>query len=454
MKKPTKKYGFFTAVAMVVGIVIGSGVFKSAGGVLEKTNGNLPLALLAWLIGGLIMVVSVYSISLLAVRVEKSSGVVDYVEDAFGEKAGYLVAWFMNFVYYPTLVGILAWLGGTIIATMLGTENPITGNLTWGITLVLFLGTYLLNILSPILAGKWQVSAMSIKLIPLGLIAIVGLVVGLLNGHTVESFNYVSTSLTGGSLATAVAVTAFAYEGWIVATTINSELVDSKKTLPKALILGSLIVLVTYLLFFIGLSGVISTDEAVSLSGSLETSVLAGERLFGTVGGSIVSVMILISVLGTLNGLTMGAARGMHSISIRGLGPKPEFFQKLSKSGATVNSALLSIVIGLLWMIVWYGNFQGWFGGFMDTSILPIVFLGLSYLLIYFHIAKDFDDLNILNRYIVPSLATLGSGYLIYGAYQSDPKMFGYFSILVVMIMFIGILTYKPKLNAFLVKQN
>ncbi len=90
----------------------------------------------------------------------------------------------------------------------------------------------------------------------------------------------------------------------------------------------------------------------------------------------------------------------------------------------------------------------------MDTSILPIVFLGLSYLLIYFHIAKDFDDLNILNRYIVPSLATLGSGYLIYGAYQSDPKMFGYFSILVVMIMFIGILTYKPKLNAFLVKQN
>ncbi len=86
MKQQTKKYGLFTAVAMVVGIVIGSGVFKSAGGVLEKTNGNLLLALLAWLIGGLIMVVSAYTISLVAVRVEKSSGMSTMLKKRLGRK--------------------------------------------------------------------------------------------------------------------------------------------------------------------------------------------------------------------------------------------------------------------------------------------------------------------------------------------------------------------------------
>ncbi len=452
MKKQKKKYGLFTAVAMVVGIVIGSGVFKSAGGVLEKTNGNLPLALLAWLIGGLIMMVSAYTISLVAQRVEKSSGIIDYVEDAFGERAGYLVAWFLNFVYYPTLVGILAWLSGTIFSGLLGAENPVTGTLTWVMAVVFFTATYLLNFLSPVLAGKWQVSTMSLKLIPLALIAVVGLIFGLINGGTIASFTYVSSTLSGGSLVTAVAVTAFAYDGWIVATTINSELVDAKKTLPKALVLGTLIVLFAYLIFFVGLSGVITNTEAIELSGSLQTSVLATERLFGTIGGSILSVLILVSVLGTLNGVSMAGVRGMYSISIRNVGPKPEFFGKLTKFDATFNSGLLSVVLTLFWLFIWYGNFQGWWGGFMDTSILSIVFLGFSYLMIYSNIVRNYKDLNVWNRYVVPSLAAFGAGYLIYGAYKSDPKMFFYFSVLVFVFLLSAILTYKKNPLAFFQK--
>ncbi len=367
---------------------------------------------------------------------------------------GYLVAWFLNFVYYPTLVGIVAWLAGTIFTGLLGVENPVTGTLTWVMAVIFFAGTYLLNFISPILAGKWQVSAMSLKLIPLFLIAVVGLGFGLVNGGTTASFNYVSSTLTGGSLATAVAVTVFAYDGWIIATTINSELIDAKKTLPKALVLGSLIVLGAYLLFFIGLSGVITTTEAIDLSGSLQTSVLASERLFGTIGGSIVSVLILVSVLGTLNGVSMAGVRGMYSIAVRDTGPKPEFFGKLNRTEATINSGLLSGVFSLFWLFVWYGNFQGWWGGFMDTSILSIVFVGFSYLLIYSHIIRKYNDLNFVNRFVVPSLAAFGAGYLIYGAYQSDPKMFMYFSGVVVVFLLVAVFTYKKNPLAFFQKSE
>ena len=442
MDKPVKKYGLFTAVSMVVGIVIGSGVFKSAGDVLAASGGKLSVAIMAWVIGGLIMVVSAYTFSILASRIEKSSGIVDYVETAFGTKVGYLVAWFMNFVYYPTLIGILAWLGGSITASILSLDGAYA---TWVIALVYLFGTYALNLASPYLGGKWQVSAATIKLVPLLLIALVGLVVGLFNGQTLENFSTQVAVAGGGSLAKAVAVTAFAYEGWILATTINSELRDSKKNLPKALVLGTLVVIGAYVLFFLGLAGVLTNAESIQYAGSLDTSVVAAERLFGNFFGSLVSVLILVSVLGTLNGLTMGGVRGMFAISVRNEGPKPELFGKLTKNDATLNSGLLSLVLTLLWGVVWFGNFEGWWGGFMDTSVLPIVFLYGTYLFVYFYIVVKMEDLSVFNRYVAPILSSLGALYLVYGAFTSDPKMFLYFSLITFVLLVVGFLLYGNK---------
>jgi len=443
MSVPTKKFGLFTAVAMVVGIVIGSGVFKSAGDVLLKAGGNMTTAILAWAIGGAIILFSTLAFSIVALRTTKNSGIIDFVENVVGEKTAYLVGWFLNFVYYPILVGVLAWLAGSITNSLLGFEN----NMTWPLAILFFIGTYVLNILSPILAGKWQVSATGIKLIPLVLIAVVGLIFGLLNGTTIESFrspaNVVVTSGTG--LAAAVAVTAFAYDGWITALAITQELKDPKKNLSKALLGGALIIVFCYILFFIGLSGVITNQEAINLAGSLDTSILAASRLFGSFFGPVVSVLILISVLGTLNGLTLGAVRGMYQISVKNIGPSPETFTRLGKNDEPYASGLISFVFAFFWGIIWYGNFQGYWGGFMDTSVLPIVFLYGSFILVYFNIVKNFNDLNLFKRYFVPLLATIGALYLVYGALISDPLMFFYFSIIVLIILISGVLSYKTK---------
>ena len=94
------------------------------------------------------------------------------------------------------------------------------------------------------------------------LMAVVGTVVGLTSGMTMSNFSkVVDTSVSsGGGLFASVVAVAFAYEGWILATSINAELKDSKKNLPKALILGSLIVVFVYIFYYIGLAGAVTTS--------------------------------------------------------------------------------------------------------------------------------------------------------------------------------------------------
>ena len=203
------------------------------------------------------------------------------------------------------------------------------------------------------------------------------------------------------------------------------------------------------MLFFLGLSGVLTNNRAIELSGSLDTSVEAAKTLFGNFFGSAVVVLVLVSVLGTLNGLVMGGVRGMYAVSVRGKGPKPELFTKLSKNDATVNSGFLSFVVTLFWGLLWFGNFEGWWNGnFMDTSILPIVFLYASYIVVYVFISRKLTDLNVYQRYVVPVVASLGALYLVYGAFTSDEKMFLYFALIVLVVTVVGFLTYGGKKQA------
>lgn len=104
-----KKYGLLTAICMVVGIVIGSGVFFKASKVLRNTNGNIGLSLLVVGIVGAIMVICSYVFATLANKYEKVNGIVDYAEAMLGRRFAYYVGWFMTTMYYPILTSTLAW---------------------------------------------------------------------------------------------------------------------------------------------------------------------------------------------------------------------------------------------------------------------------------------------------------------------------------------------------------
>ncbi len=425
------KYGLFTATAMVVGVTIGSGVFFKADDVLIKTNGNLGYAILAWVIGGAIMVAGGYSFSLVASKVSKVNGLVDYVEEGYGDTVGFMVGWFQTIIYYPSLTAVLAWVAALYTSGLLGLD----GYSIWYIAFIYFISVFALNYLSPILAGKFQVSTTLFKLIPLVLVAVVGITIGLVNGTTVENFTYVKTGVSGSGLNSAVLSTAFAYEGWVIASSINAEIKDSKRNLPKAFLFGSIIVMSVYILYYVGLSGVISNEVFIQEQDNAVN--IAVSMLFGPVAGSVLTVFVIISCLGTLNGLTMGVSRGMYSLAYRGRGPFPKVFGKLHVGS---NSPRASIIIGAIvsfgWLTVWYGNFNNWFGGFLDISELPIAMLYSVYILVYIWLMKKGDDLPIIKRYMVPSFALMGALYIIYAAIHKD--MFILFFGISCSIMLIG----------------
>jgi APA family basic amino acid/polyamine antiporter len=384
MESLNKKYGLWTSIAMVVGVVIGSGVFFKADDVLILTDGNLITALAAWVLGAISMIFGALVFAEFAQQIQKANGIVDYTEVAYGKKFGYLVGWFKGNLYYAPLSAILAWISSRYTLTLFGSSDPMNSSSTWILAFVYMTLGYLLNYLAPILAGKFQVTTTVIKLIPLGLIGLVGIVFGLSKGVMVENF-VIANQIAGsgeGSLSAAVVSAAFAYEGWIVATTINNEIKDSKRNLPKALTIGSIVVLIVYVVYFLGIAGVLPTSEIIA-EGDNAVS-LAANQLFGNTASIILTAFVVISCLGTLNGLVISCIRTPYSLAVRNQGPAPKHLAQVNeKTNMPKYAVIYAFVISLVYLIIWYGSFNDWYGRFVDIGEIPIVLIYGLYIFLY-----------------------------------------------------------------------
>jgi len=442
-----KKYGLFTAIALVVGTVIGSGVFFKAEKILQTTQGNLPIGILAWVIGGLIMVACAYTFATLATRYQHVNGIVDYAEATIGKRYGYLMGWFIGVIYYPTLTSVLAWVSARYLCVLVGL--PIAGGEALAIAGFFLIANYAMNAISPVLAGKFQVSATVIKLIPLLLMAVLGTIIGLSSGMTVQNFTTVVAEVdTGEALFMAVVATAFAYEGWIVATSINAELKDGKKNLPKALIIGTLIIIAVYILYYVGLAG--SVSNAVMMESGENGARIAFETVFTKVGGTALFVFVVISCLGTLNGLMMGCTRGMYALAARGRGPKPEIFNQVDPvTNMPTNSSVFGLLLCAFWLLYFFGGqlaSPSWLGVFgFDSSELPIVTMYAGYIPIIFSIMIKEKDLGVFKRFIMPGFAIIGCIFMVIAAFVAHKTFVWYYLIVFAVIMVIGMFFMKEK---------
>ena len=438
--KLNKRYGFFTAYAMVVGTVIGSGVFFKAEKVLTSTGGNLPLGIASWIIGGAIMLVCAYAFSQMASRFAYINGVVDYAEAVIGKTYGYYLGWFLATIYYPTLTSVLAWVSARYTCVLFG--FPIAGGECLVISAFYLIASYALNSLSPVLAGKFQTTTTIIKLIPLFLMAILGTVNGLRTGLMIENFTTITAEVqTGPALFSAVCATAFAYDGWIIATSMNSELKDAKKTLPKALVLGAISVVVIYILYYVGLSGAVTNQELMA-NGEAGAKV-AFSAIFGKLGGTLMFVFVVISCLGTLNGLMLGCSRGMYSIAVRNRGPAVDTFREVdSRTNMPTNSGVFALLVTMAWLLYFYGanlTETSWFGFFtFDSSEIPIITSYPAYIPIFIMFMVKSKDLGFVRRVIIPLLATAGCSFMCYAAVLAHGKSVIAYLIVFVVIMSIG----------------
>ena len=445
-QKLTKKYGLFTAIAMVVGIVIGSGVFFKAQDILTKTGGDLTAGILAWICGGLIMVVCALAFSFMATKYEKVGGVVDYAEETVGKGYAYFVGWFIATVYMPSITSVLAWVSARYTVVFLNSvipsfnADPVMGHECMVLTLVYMITSYALNTLSPRIAGRFQVSVTVIKLIPLLLMGVVGVIVGLKNGTLAENFalHPVQSSGRATLFFGALVSTAFAYDGWIAATSINAELKDSKRTLPLALTLGSIIVVAICVLYNLGVAGGATVGE---LSDANVGTAAAFTNLFGSGFGAVLNLFVALSCLGTLNGLMLASTRTMYAVAARGRGPSPDVFSHIDeKTNMPVNSSICGLFFAMFWFLYFYASqLAGWFGSYgFDSSELPIITLNTLYVPIYIMFMKKSTELGVVKRFVVPILATLGSLFMVYAAASAHGVGALYYLIVFAVFMLAG----------------
>ena len=474
MNNVKKQYGIWTGIAMVVGIVIGSGVFLKAGGVLQLAGGDLKMSILAWFVGGVIMIASGFCFAVFATKVTKYNGVIDYIETATNKKVGYFFAWLFTTFYYPIVASIVALFAAQYFFRLFGIQFETVNKLGisvivdmefyhWPCFIVAFIILILvvvLNYLSPMISSKFQISATVIKLIPIGVIAIAGLFASFIAGSDYGIINAVKDPALGFKLnfGEAVKKTAFAYEGWVCATAINAELKDSKKNLPRALVGGTIAILLFYIIYYISLSAFLG--NAGTILADSNAPIVVFEKIMGKIGGAFFTFFIMVSCLGTVNGVSISCCRGMYTMSCRGQGICPEKFAKLGKNESV---SLLSCLYGLACMIlmlgVWFlATREVWLFkhlGSMDEIVCAIIY-GV-YITMYVYMIKNFKDNNVFSRYVMPIVAIIGSLFFVIcgtGLYQLivDQKTDSLIAFLVFMglfalLMFPSIFFYKEENN-------
>lgn len=428
----TKKFGLFTVIMMIVGIVIGSGIFFKSSSILIATNGNILLGIAVFCIAAISIVFGSLTIAKLAARTEETGGVISYATNEINSYAGCVIGWYHFFLLYSTTVGVVGWVAAIYIESVFGLNLSVDQKLLVSfLVIVLF---FCLNIFSSKLASLFQTSATIIKLIPLILIAILGFIFGDFENFITAPQTAQATNQLGW--ISAIMPVAFAYEGWIVATSLTHKIENPKKNLPIALILSPLFILVVYVCYFVGISLYVGPQKMMSMGDA--HMLFAATRLFGKIGGRAVVVAVLISVLGTLNGNIMGLIQLPYSLSLRGMFPSSNKFSKVSDKFETpIYSGLLGFFVASVWLVVNYIDQKYKILGNSDICEIVIVVNYLLYVMLYIKVIKlkkNNEIKGFFGGYVAPVMAIVGSGVMLYGGLQ-NPKFIYMFVVCLSVIV-------------------
>lgn len=415
-----RRYGLWMAIAMVIGIVIGSGIFFKADDILVLTNGNVAIGCIVLIIGAIGIIFGGMTIAEWAKITDDAGGLISYGEKAYNKTFAYLIGWFQMVVYFPALIAVICWVAANYTIQLF----PVLDGYVWIVAIIYMLCLYLINTFSPRIAGYLQTSAMVVKIIPLCVIGIIGVIFG--------ENNIQLDSITGAGIIagnSAIVAAAFSYDGWSVAPSICHEIKNAKRNLPLALIIAPIIILILYLLYFLGITFLLGPEQIMELKdGAFE---MAANTLFGSLGAKILLIAVVISVIGTLNGLILGSCRTPYSLAIRKEIP---FYDKIGslheQFQISISSHLISLGFSLFWLYIHYLSIHvSWMQKLqLDVSGLPIVLMYIFYFLLYIGVILYARRGGVKSKffgYVCPVLACLGAFVVIYGGLTSaNGKMY------------------------------
>lgn len=403
-----KDIGLTAAMALVVGMVIGSGIFMKPGKVIAAA-GDSTMALLAWLLGGVITLAAGLTVAELGSQIPRTGGLYVYLDEVYGKFWGYLFGWVQTLIYGPAIIGALGLYFASLLMPFFSIGEEL--RLPIAIVSVVFLGG--INCIGARYGGWIQSVATACKLIPIALIAIFGLWKG-----NSDILGVASGVTPAAGMGVAILATLFAYDGWIGVGFVAGEMKNPAKQLPQAIVFGLGIVMVAYLTVNLALLHVLPASEIVALGG--RAAGTAAGWLFGGIGGKLISVGILVSIFGTLNGYILTSPRVTYAMAARGQLPASQWLGEIHSScGTPINSTIAQILLAILLMSV---------GDPDRLTDIAMFIVWVFYILAFMAVFKlrktqpaSARPYSVPGYPLVPAIAIIGAGYIVVSTIINNP---------------------------------
>ncbi|KAJ3412410.1 hypothetical protein HDV05_000768 [Chytridiales sp. JEL 0842] len=380
----------FTGVGLIIGMSIGSGIFASPGPVLART-GSSWAALSVWIFGGFLVLLGSSCYAELGACIPGNGGEFIYLLKSFGELPAFLYSWSQITVGRPATVAVIASVFGEYLAGLIlgwGSNSsaatgggPVPGAqlLSRVVSIVLIWALTAIHSVSSALGAKVQDVFTFLKLGSLLLIGFEGIKYLIVEEGGGKNFEWgaVSKSSTNpGDYAIALYSALWAYDGWNNLNLVTGELKDSRRNLPRAVIIGPSIVIFCYLLVNVAYYAVLPVDVVTH---SNTVALDFGRLVFGPIASVIVPLIVLGSTFGAANASIFTGAR-VASTSARH-GHAPAWLGTLSKSNRTpINALIVQATLSSLFclsasfspLVTFYSNIA-W--GFYLLTVLGLLVL-------------------------------------------------------------------------------
>lgn len=400
------------AFATVMGTVIGAGVFFKAATVVSYAQ-SASLTIFAWILGGILTICAGLTSAELATAIPKTGGAIKYIEYTYGKLPGFLLGWAQSIIYFPANIAALSIIFSTQFIHLfhLKDQRLLPVAIGTGLTVTI------INLLGTKIAANVQSFTLIVKMIPIALIVIAGL---FMPATTEISLFPVTAGKDVGfiqALSGALLATMFAYDGWLGVGNVAGEMKHPEKDLPKAIVFGLLFITVIYALInFVFLK----TLPITTIAGNSNAASEAATAILGLVGGKLVTIGILISVYGALNGYTMTGIRVPYALALENLIPFSNHFSKLS------NRFIVPYVAGLFQFgIAMVMMFLGTFDLLTDMLVFVMWLFSILIFAAVFILRKREPDL--LRPYrvpfypVIPIIAIIGGLFILVTTLFTQP---------------------------------
>lgn len=408
-----KEIGLMEAITVVVGVVIGSGIFFKASSVFS--NAGTPfLGIMAWVVGGVITMASALTVTEIATAIPKTGGIFVYLKELYSEKWAFLFGWMQTLIYVPGVTAALS----IVFVTQATFFLPMSDAVQKIVAIGMIFFIILINVVSTKLGSKVQLFATIGKLIPIAVIIVFGLVSG--KAHGVSAIVQTASTSSAGmaGFGTAILGTLWAYDGWIGVGNMAGELKNPGKDLPKAIIFGLIGIIAIYILINIAVINIMPVQAVIA---SKKAASDAAVVLFGNGGAALIAGGILVSIFGALNGYLMTGVRIPFAMAQDKMLPFSNFLGKVDDKYETpLNSFLFQGVLASLYVLT---------GSFETLTNLAVFVVWIFFLMVVsgiFILRSKFKHLErsyTVPLYpFVPLVGIIGGIYIIVCTLQADTK--------------------------------